>query len=722
MHTAVLLEVPGAAAIQAEVADSIRREVAAAVTEFARALDLQVTPVVQVADSGSDDVRVSVNGHPCPYPEELIPIIYTYLTGFGTRESFSGRLRGWVESAADPADAALAAEYLAMLAVHAIDEQPSVLLPAELPAAAGVSDDEAAACLQILRQLLDLGLPAGDLSAVVSALRDSTSVGEAAERLIAERAPGQCTVLISPGYLRELSLSDIPQPDEGARHDVNQLVGDLGVRVPPVRLQGDESLRDGCFRFRINQTVGPPVRGLPLDRVMLVRDANELAEQVAGLDPIATYIFPLVPSAAADSFAERGVSSVKPHDYLRFTLGWTLQRRAARLVNTARLSEALNQLKRSRPVQVRIARSQLPLGTITGVLRDLADEGVPIRDLPLILDQLLELELSPAEDRSDALSWVRRGMKESIGAQSATGFRSITVRPLAPEIEALAIAWAASGYCDDGVRTDFLTALRTPVSADLNVPLLVADEARRATRLAVRAEFPELRVLAAEELPADFTIEFAEQAEAGQRAVVSARRRLLGDDDLATLTARLGLGMVLIQQGQLAEAEAECRAVVSARRRLLGDDDVATLEARLGLGMVLVQQGQLAEAETECQAVASAEQLLGDEQTVVTVRMCLGGILTQTGRLAEAEEQWRIALAGCQRLAGDDDPMTQTIRLCLAQALHWLGRLAEAETEYRLVADSQQRVLGADDPATLATQAQLATVMTDLSRRSDPQP
>jgi len=674
----VLLEVPGAAALQREVADLIAREVAAAVTVFARALDLRVTPVVQVADSGNDDLRVSVNGHPCPYPEELIPILYTYLTGFGTRESFSGRLRAWVESAGDlrGTAAALACEYLALLAVHAIDEQPSVLLPTKLPAAAGVNDDDAPACLQILRQLLDLGLPAGNPAAVVSTLRDSTSLDEAAERLIAERSPGQCTVLIAPGYLRELSLSDIRQPKEGARYDVDHLTGDLGVHIPQVRLQGDEGLRDGCFRFQINQTVGPPVRGLPLDRVMLIGDASELTAQVAGLDSIATYICPLIPSDAAESFAERGISGVKPHEYLRFTLSWTLQRRAARLVNTARLSDALDQMKRLRPVQARIARSQLRLEAIAGVLRGLADEGVPIRDLPLILDRLLELEVSPAEGRTDALSWVRQGMTESIGAQCANGFRAITVRPLTPEIQALAIAWAAS----DDARADFLSALRTSISADASVPVLVADEARRATRLAARAEFPDLRILTAEELPANFTIEFADQAEVGQRAVVSARRRQLGDEDPATLKARLGLGMILLQQGQLAEAEAECRAVVGA------------------------------------------EQLLGDDQSVVAARMCLAGILTQSGRLAEAEEQWRIALAGTRQLAGDEDMATQVVRLCLASVLHGLGRLAEAEAEYRVVAEFQERVLGADDPATLATKEQLAAVMTDLRQLSDQQP
>lgn len=552
----VLLEVPGAAALQPPVADLICREVAAAVTVFARALDLPVNPVVQVTDSGNDDLRVSVNGHPCPYPEELIPILYTYLTGFGTRESFSGRLRAWVESAdgLGGTAAALASEYLALLAVHAIDEQPSVLLPTELPAAAGANDDEASACLQILRQLLDLGLPAGNPATVVSTLRDSTSLDEAAERLIAERSPGQCTVLVSPGYLRELSLSDIPRPKEGARYDVNGLSGDLGVHIPQVRLQGDEGLRDGCFRFQINQTVGAPVRGLPLDRVMLIGNASELAAEVPEPDLIATYIFPLIPSDAADGFAERGISSVKPHEYLRVTLSWALQRRAARLVNTARLSDALDQMKRLRPVQARIARSQLRLEAIVGVLRGLADEGVPIRDLPLILDRLMELEVSPAEGSADALSWVRQGMAESIGAQCATGFRTIKVRPLTPEIQALAIAWAASDDADDA-RADFLSALRTSISADTSVPVLVADAARRATRLAARAEFPDLRILTAEELPANFTIEFVDQAEVGQRAVLSARRQQLGDEDPATLQARLGLGMILLQQGQLTEAE-----------------------------------------------------------------------------------------------------------------------------------------------------------------------
>lgn len=506
----IRLDAPGITAVPAEVADRFRREVATAVTAVAGTLGLAIAPIVELADSASDDVLVIVNGSRCRYPPDLAKNVHTYLTGFAAAEKFYGRLRSWISAALDLqcGETALAAEYLALLTVQAIEARASVLLTAEPPAESGGDDNEKARCLTVQRRLLDLGLPAGDVDEIRAALRENDDVDDAAEQLIAERAPDEWAVLVAPGYLRELSLADIADPGKVTRYFLGELANDLPFPLPGLHLLSDPDLRDGCFRFRINKTTTVPILGVPADRILLYGATPEqLAEQAPILDPIATYHGVLVLATGQEDLTARGFLPCTPPVYLGINLDWAIRRRAGRLVNVARVSAALEQLQRQRPAQVLMARQRLRLATMTGILRALADEGLPTKDLPAILDRMLEYDFRGQDAHIDRLAWTRSGMQEIIGAAFSTGFRRIRIRELAPHTQASAVSWLAAGGTDDSVQEDLLSALRAVAGADVTVPVLVADEARVATWLAARGEFPDLRLLGATELPVDFTRE-----------------------------------------------------------------------------------------------------------------------------------------------------------------------------------------------------------------------
>ena len=68
-----------------------------------------------------------------------------------------------------------------------------------------------------------------------------------------------------------------------------------------------------------------------------------------------------------------------------------------------------------------------------------------------------------------------------------------------------------------------------------------------------------------------------EDAEAEDRAVMTARLRILGEDHPRTLRSRHDLASVLSQQGRREQAEAEYRAVLHAQCRVLGEDHPDTL-------------------------------------------------------------------------------------------------------------------------------------------------
>ncbi|MEU6412680.1 tetratricopeptide repeat protein [Microbispora sp. NPDC046933] len=63
------------------------------------------------------------------------------------------------------------------------------------------------------------------------------------------------------------------------------------------------------------------------------------------------------------------------------------------------------------------------------------------------------------------------------------------------------------------------------------------------------------------------------------------------------MASRANLAVVLRQLGRLEEAEAEQRAVLGARRRVLGEEHPDTLNSRNNLADVLRDLGQFEEAQ-----------------------------------------------------------------------------------------------------------------------------
>lgn len=506
-QTLVRLEVPGITGVTAEVSDHLRRAVATTLAAFALTLDLTIVPVVELVGSEGDDVLIFVNGRRCRYPSDLPMSVHTYLTGFASSGTFYGRLRSWISAALDPgsAETALAAEYLGLLTVQAVEPCASVLLATGWPPDPADDDDEQARCLTAQRRLLDLGLPAGDLDRVRTVLREHGDVDGAVEQLVAERAADEWAVLISPGYLRELSLADIADPGKTMRWYLGRLADELAFPVPRLHFVSDPDLREGCFRFRTNRTTTTPFVGVPADRLLLYGATPEqLAADAAALDPAATWHGTLVRATGREILEARGFIPCDAPTYIGLTLDWMIRRRARRLVTTPRVSEALDRLQRQRPAQVLMARRRLQLATMTVLLRELADEGVPTKDFPAILDRLLEYDICGQDANTGRLEWTRAGLRETIGSVFSTGFRTIKLHPLGAAAQASAISWLTSGGTDDFAQEAFLAALRPVAIADITMPVLVADEARAATWLAARWEFPDLRVLGAAELPADF--------------------------------------------------------------------------------------------------------------------------------------------------------------------------------------------------------------------------
>lgn len=113
-----------------------------------------------------------------------------------------------------------------------------------------------------------------------------------------------------------------------------------------------------------------------------------------------------------------------------------------------------------------------------------------------------------------------------------------------------------------------------------------------------------------------------------QERALATRRRVLGEEHPDTLTSIDSLGLLLQDQGRLAEAEPYCREALEKSRRVRGEQNPSTLVFTENLARALQQQGRHREV---IDLLAPAEPAARKAFTGGNARR-LGGLLTTLGR------------------------------------------------------------------------------------------
>ena len=209
----------------------------------------------------------------------------------------------------------------------------------------------------------------------------------------------------------------------------------------------------------------------------------------------------------------------------------------------------------------------------------------------------------------------------------------------------------------------------------------------------------------------DLALEHAE-------AVLSIRRRILGDDHPETLTALNNYAFVLHLLGRRSQAAPLYRQALERRRRILGEDHADTIASLGSYASALKDQAQLAEADQLFQdALERARRTLGDNhrQTVLLTNN-RAQVLESLGRSDEAAALWKNGLESSRRLFGEDHPDTIASLSNYASSLESLDRLSEAEAFYAQALERSRRVLGEGHPTTLTLLSNYAYVLQSLRR------
>jgi tetratricopeptide (TPR) repeat protein len=208
-----------------------------------------------------------------------------------------------------------------------------------------------------------------------------------------------------------------------------------------------------------------------------------------------------------------------------------------------------------------------------------------------------------------------------------------------------------------------------------------------------------------------------EEAEAMHQRV-EGYERVLGVDDLHTLTSISNLGLALERQGKYEEAEAMHRRALEGREKMLGVEHPDTLTSISNLGLVLEKQGKYEEAEAiHRRALEGREKMLRVEHPdTLTSVSNLGSALEAQGKYEEAGAMHQRALAGREKMLGVYHPDTLSSMVNLASTYCEQRRWDEAEDLQVEVIVTRKRVLGAEHQDTLTSIANLASTYRSQGR------
>jgi type III secretion protein V len=313
----------------------------------------------------------------------------------------------------------------------------------------------------------------------------------------------------------------IPEPEfsQHATRIRRELFGDLGVDVPAIGLHVDPALAPRHLRIDLE---GAPILDaeIPADRVLVEEDGTHLDLLGVTHDdgpPVAGHKSKTIWADAKQSGAlqEAGVSFFTPVETSAKWLAHALRLYAGHFVGIQETRRLLSDIEPDYADLVKEAQETVPLQKIAEVLRRLVAENVPIRNLRLVLEALIEWG-QREQDVVLLTEYVRTALKRQISFRAADRNNIIAAYVLqrsAEEILRAAVQETSSGsfvnLSDDEAQSlvaQIQKALSETSAGVLPVVLAAMDVRRHMRSLLVHSGI-ELPVLSYQELAPEFNVQ-----------------------------------------------------------------------------------------------------------------------------------------------------------------------------------------------------------------------
>ena len=285
----------------------------------------------------------------------------------------------------------------------------------------------------------------------------------------------------------------------------------LGFIIPAVRIRDDLTLSSNQYRIRIGQTiVGDDIiypdrkLAIPGDDTNIKLDGIEVKDPSFGMD--ATWILPSQQNEAE----EKGYVVVAPESVLATHLSQIFYKHSGKLIGQDDVQTLLDNLSQTAPSLVdSLVPKLVPLHSLTGVLRELLSERVPISDLRIILESLAGLvgkNLSVIETAES----IRPSLAGLLIQQVAPLNKPLPVITFNSELEHMLIKMAKQNgeeglVLDNELATKLISNIsdlnQKLVSEGNSAVLVVSPNIRRQISGIIRQHVEDLIVLSFTELP-----------------------------------------------------------------------------------------------------------------------------------------------------------------------------------------------------------------------------
>ncbi len=294
----------------------------------------------------------------------------------------------------------------------------------------------------------------------------------------------------------------------GIRREVSKL---LGFVVPPVRIKDDLSLSANQYRIRIGQTIlGEDViypdslLCIAGEDVSVKISGHEVKDPSFGMDAI------WIKSNQKSEAESKGYIVITPESVLATHLSQILNKFAGQLIGQDDVQVLLNNLSKTAPNLVgSVVPKLVPLHNLTGILRELLSERVPVSDLRSILESLASISnrnLSIVET-AEALRPTLAGL---LIQQISPLNQPLPVITLEAELEQMLIKMSRQSgeeglVLDNELAQNLLTKISETnqklSSEGKSAALVVSPAIRRQFSAIVRQHVEDMIVLAFTELP-----------------------------------------------------------------------------------------------------------------------------------------------------------------------------------------------------------------------------
>lgn len=504
--------------------------------DFLNSLGLPAEPAVRVIEGDSRrPLRVRVQDTLLPYSPGLLRRCWLVSTiEQGARASCppavdespgEGFPSDWLEEtpAFETRTRGLAelSQFVALVVLGILRDRPSSLLSDRVVAAyrgrrrAGAPPS--APLREVLTTLLDLGVPVGRRAVILEALEESAErpPADVAEQLFNVLRPSRVEIRAARSYLEALGCeADRPHPirdGDGVANENMRLVEQAlladGLHVPDLYWTPVDG-RSGIAAVNVNGVQGAPARALDPDEYIVDQDEDWMHDHDIPVTrtlehPLTGTTYAVIRERDAEQVMEAGGNLMPPGAYLAVVVLRDLLARPDRLIGLDETLYDLSLLHRVQPVLVESAVRTIGVGDVTRVRRAHAAAGLPIKDLRLLLENVLvHAATEPAHSEDTFVQATRGGLATQLVSRFRVGNEPLALVELDEELlTRLTVGPPLDEGEQDAVRDTLWTVLRSRRLQPSHLLLVVPAEALAATRSLVKPEIPEAAVLAHAEIP-----------------------------------------------------------------------------------------------------------------------------------------------------------------------------------------------------------------------------